>query len=324
MLEVIEPALLTTVQDAGRRGWQAFGVPLSGPMDALAHRAANLLVSNPPEAAAIEIGMTSAAFYAHNDCLVAACGAGFRLWVGKWQLPLWTSVYVRAGSTISLEKSGEGNWLMLAVHGGIQTPPVLGSRATTLRATLTGQPARPLQAGDILPIGPGKAFLPGLAARRLVSAPISYSLNPAIRVIPGPQWDWFTAESITTFYASTYSISPTSDRAGFRLNGPLLERAQKGELISEGMARGCIQVPADGQPIVMQADCPTTGGYPKIASVIAADQPLLAQTPLGSGQIRFVETSVEEAQASYRQLIHELEIQIQQTQTQDDYLWAGF
>ncbi|HAE58878.1 MAG TPA: KipI antagonist [Anaerolineae bacterium] len=324
MLEVIEPALLTTVQDAGRRGWQAFGVPLSGPMDALAHRAANLLVSNPPEAAAIEIGMTSAAFYAHNDCLVAACGAGFRLWVGKWQLPLWTSVYVRTGGTISLEKAGDGNWLMLAIHGGIQTPPALGSRATTLRATLTGQPARPLQANDILPIGPGRVFLPGLAARKLASAPIGYSLNPAIRVIPGPQWDWFTAESITTFYASTYSISPTSDRAGFRLNGPPLERTRKGELISEGMARGCIQVPADGQPIVMQADCPTTGGYPKIASVIAADQPLLAQTPLGSGQIRFVETSVEEAQSGYRALIANLETQIANCRAEDDYLWSGF
>ena len=324
MLEVVEPALLTTVQDAGRRGWQAFGVPLSGPMDVLAHRAANLLVSNPPEAAAIEIGMTSAVFYAHNDCLLAACGAGFRLWVGKWQLPLWTSVYVRAGSAIALEKAGEGNWLMLAVHGGIQTPPALGSRATTLRATLTGEPARPLQAGDILPISSGRAFLPGLAARKLALAPIGYSPNPIIRIIPGPQWDCFTAESINTFFASTYHISPTSDRAGFRLNGPALERAKKGELISEGMARGCIQVPADGQPIVMQADCPTTGGYPKIASVIAADQPILAQTPISSGQIRFIETTIDQAQSAYRALIANLETQIANCRVEDDYLWAGF
>jgi antagonist of KipI len=324
MLEVIEPALLTTVQDAGRRGWQAFGVPLSGPMDALAHRAANLLVGNPPEAAAVEIGMTSAVFYAHNDCLLAACGAGFRLWVGKWQLPLWISVYVRAGSAISLEKAGEGNWLVLAVHGGIQTPPALGSRATTLRATLTGQPALPLQAGDMLPTEPGKAFLPGLAARKLASAPVGYSHNPTLRIIRGPQWDWFTAESINTFFASTYRISPMSDRAGFRLNGPPLERARKDELISEGMARGCIQVPAGGQPIVMQADCPTTGGYPKIASVITADQPILAQTPISSGQIRFIETTIDQAQSAYRALISNLETQIANCRAEDDYLWAGF
>jgi antagonist of KipI len=244
--------------------------------------------------------------------------------VGKWQLPLWTSVYARAGSTISLEKAGEGNWLMLAIHGGIETRPALGSRATTLRATLTGQPARPLQANDILPIGPGRAFLPGLAARKLASAPVGYSLNPTIRVIPGPQRDWFAPESINTFFASTYRISPTSDRAGFRLNGPLLERAKKGELISEGMARGCIQVPADGQPIVMQADCPTTGGYPKIASVITADQPILAQTPISSGQIRFIETTIDQAQSAYRTLIANLETQIANCRAEDDYLWAGF
>lgn len=324
MLEIVEPSLLTTIQDTGRHGWQAFGVPVSGPMDAFAQRAANLLVGNPPNAAAIEIGITSAVFYAHTNCLIAVAGAGFRLQAGPWQLPLWSSIYVRARSLIRIEKAGDGNWAVLAIHGGIETSPALGSRATTLRTTLTGEPAHPLQAGEILPIGPTRAFLPGLAARKLSHIPVRYSPNPVVRVILGPQHDWFSAEAFSAFYATPYAISPASDRIGYRLTGAALERATSKELISEGMARGCIQVPGDGQPIIMQADCPTAGGYPKIASVISADQPLLAQTPISSGRIRFVETSIEAAQASYRQMINSLETQIRESQNQDDYLWGGF
>ena len=323
MLEIIEPALLTTLQDAGRRGWQAYGVPLSGPMDALALRAANLLAGNPPEAAALEIGLTGASLLAHSDCLVALAGPGFSLNVYGWHFGSWTTVYVRAGSLVKIEKTGNGNWGILTLHGGMQTPPALGSRATTLRATLTGQAARPLQAGDILPVGPASAFLPGLAGRK-IEAPLAYSANPAIRVLPGPQRGWFTTEAITTLYESTYQISLASDRSGYRLEGPPLARTDGRELLSEGMARGCIQVPANGQPIVMQADCPTTGGYPKIASVISADQPFLAQAPVVSGQIRFVETTIEQAQTSYRDLIYKLEAQIANCQPNEDYLWAGF
>lgn len=323
MLEIVEAALFTTVQDAGRCGWQAFGVPVSGPMDAFALRAANLLVDNPPACAALEIGITSAEFYCHADSLVAVCGAGFRLLVDNRSLPLWMSVYVRAGSFLRVEKAGDGNWAVLAVHGGIQTPPVLGSRATTLRTTLGAEPARSLAPGNLLVIGPSRAFLPGLAARKL-SQPPAYKPNPTIRILPGPQRDWFTPEALKTFSASVYSLSPTSDRTGYRLNGPTLARARTGEMLSEGMARGCIQVPADGQPIIMQADCPTMGGYPKIASVISADQPLLAQTPFASGQIRFIETDIETAQNSYRQMVRNLESQIRRATSDDDYLWAGF
>lgn len=323
MLEIVEAALFTTVQDAGRRAWQAFGVPLSGPMDAFALRAANMLVDNTPTAAALEIGITSAELYFHADSLVAVCGAGFRLFVNNRSLPLWMSIYVRTGSFLRIEKAGDGNWAVLAVHGGIQTPPLLGSRATTLRTTLGTEPARSLTPGNLLAIGPSRTFLPGLSARKLTQVP-AYKPNPTIRIIPGPQRNWFTPEALKVFSASIYSISATSDRSGYRLNGPALTRAKSGEMISEGMARGCIQIPADGQPIIMQADCPTMGGYPKIASVISADQPLLAQTPFASGQIRFVETDIETAQNSYRQMIQNLETQIRQTTSEDDYLWAGF
>lgn len=299
MLEILTPSALTTVQDAGRRGWQASGVPVSGPMDGFAQRAANLLAANPPQAAALEIGYTSAEFLARDDCLVAATGPGYSLTIDERPMRMWTSVYVRRNGRIRLEKHGSGHWAYLAAHGGIQTPLILASRSSYLPARL-GLP--PLAPGDMLSIGASRAWLPGLAARTLAFT-INYSPNPIIRVIPGPQQTHFAPRAL---YESEYAISPTSDRTGYRLDGPPLERAAGGELLSEGMARGCIQVPPDGLPIVMQADCPTAGGYPKIASVIAADQPLLAQVPVGAGRIRFVETTIEQAQSAYREMENDL------------------
>lgn len=309
MLEILTPSALTTVQDAGRRGWQAVGVPASGPMDGFAQRAANLLVANPPEAAALEIGYTSAEFLARDDCLVAATGPGYSLTIDERPMRMWTSVYVRRNGRIRLDKQGPGHWAYLAAHGGIQTPLILGSRSSYIPARLGHLPLDP---GDVLTLGASRAWLPGLAARTLAFT-INYSPNPIIRVIPGPQQTHFAPRAL---YESEYTISPTSDRAGYRLDGPKLERLVHSELLSEGMARGCVQVPPDGLPIVMQADCPTAGGYPKVASVIAADQPLLAQVPVGAGRIRFVETTIEQAQSAYREMMAGLEKNIIQPDLQ--------
>lgn len=320
MLEILSPSLITTVQDGGRRGWQAYGVPVSGPMDALAHRAANLLAGNPPHAAALEIGLGGAAFAADVDCLVAAAGSGFSLTVDGRPMRMWTSVYVRKGREIRLDRMGHGNWAYIAIHGGLDTLPALGSRATTLRATLGGDPARPLAPGDRLPIGPATRPLLDLAARHLDPGFIPYSASPEIAVIPGPQAAQFSPAALFTFHSSLFTISPASDRTGYRLGGPPIPREGVGELVSEGMARGSIQIPADGLPIVMQADCPTMGGYPKIASVISADQPVLAQAPIGTGAIRFVESTLEAAQARYRQVLHRLDYGIM-TLDSDEALW---
>jgi biotin-dependent carboxylase-like uncharacterized protein len=292
-------------------------------MDALALHAANRLAGNPPGTAALELGLSGARLLAHHNCLLALAGPGFSLNAYGWRFGSWTSVYVRAGTLVEIEKTGNGNWGVLAVHGGIHTPPALGSRATTLNSTLTGDPARPLGLGDLLPIGPARTDIITLAGRK-IAPPLEYTPNPTIRVLPGPQRNWFTPEALATFYDSTYRISPASDRTGYRLGGPPLTRTDGRELLSEGLARGCIQIPADGLPIVTQADCPTTGGYPKIASVIAADQPILTQTPIASGEIRFVETTIEQAQSAYRALIANLETKIANCQTEDDYPWAGF
>jgi antagonist of KipI len=321
MLEVLAPSVLTTVQDAGRRGWQAFGVPVSGAMDAFALRAANLLVANPPGAAALEIGYSTALFVARRACAIAVTGAGFKLTVNERPLRLWTCVYVRENGQIRLDKTDSGNWAYLAIHGGIQTPTTLGSRAAYLSAQLGTTPARPLQPGDLLPTGDPTRPLLELASRHLLPAfRPAYALNPTLAVIPGPQFDQFPPEAQRVFFSNPYTISPISDRAGYRLEGAPIVRAASGEMLSEGMARGCIQVPANGQPIVMQADCPTAGGYPKIAAVISADQPILAQTPIGAGQIRFTETTIEQAQTRYRESMRALETGITQP-VDDDYSW---
>jgi antagonist of KipI len=288
-------------------------------MDAYAHRVANLLVGNPMDAAALEIGYTSASLVARQDCLIAATGAGFTLTVNERPMRMWTAVYVRENWRLQLEKTGFGNWATLAIHGGILTPLALGSRATYLRSILGTDPGLQLQPGDLIPIGVPSRPLLELASRTL-SRMTDYSPNPIIHVIPGPQISHFTESAISTFYASIYTISPISDRSGYRLNGPALERCVTHELLSEGMARGCIQVPADGMPIVMQADCPTTGGYPKIASVIAVDQPCLAQVPIGTGKIHFVETTIEKAQMSYRKMMNLLEKNIIQP-VPEDHSW---
>ncbi len=302
-LEVLAADGLVTVQDLGRRGWGRFGVPRSGPMDAFALRAANALAGNPPEAAALEIGLGDAAFRSTQDCLIAVTGAGYALSSYVWSFPLWVSLRVRGGWTIRLTKSDGGMWAYLAVAGGIETEPALGSRSTHLRGGL----GKRIEAGDRLPVGPTALDAQFLAARTLPEAfRPAYTQSPLIEVIPGPQTDRFTAEGMKIFLNGCYGLSPASDRMGYRLSGPPIEHSGSADLLSEGMAMGSIQVPASGQPIVMMADCPTTGGYPKIAGVVSADLPVLAQCVPGQAQIRFRATTVEAAQARWRAMVNGL------------------
>lgn len=307
-LEVIEVSGLATVQDAGRRGWGCFGVPASGAMDSFAAHAANALLSNTSDCAVIEIGMGEIAFRALHDCVISVTGAGFGVSVYIWDFPLWSSYFVRGGWTVRLNKLDTGAWAYVGLTGGVQSQPVLGSRSTYLRGAFGGVHGRKLQVGDVLRSGRPSVSLSELAARTLpVEARPPYDENPAIDLMLGPQFSYVTEQSIKTFLSSEYSISLTSDRMGYRLEGPPLVHKNKVELISEGMTFGSIQVPPSGQPISMMADCPTTGGYPKIATVTSADLPLLAQCTPRKSRIRFRETTVENAQRKYRALMQGLD-----------------
>ncbi|HEY9152346.1 MAG TPA: biotin-dependent carboxyltransferase family protein [Anaerolineales bacterium] len=307
MLEVIEASSFATVQDLGRSGWQRFGVPFSGAMDAFAFQAANLLVGNSLNTATVEIGGGEIELQANQDCVIAAAGAGYSLSVYKWGFPLWDSCFVRAGWTIRLKKNGFGMWAYLAVAGGFDVAPILDSRSTYLRGHFGGREGRLLQSGDPLNIGTPQFSLADLSARTwMEDARPAYNESPTIEIILGPQAENFDSKSIETFLSSSYRVSATSDRMGYRLEGGTLTHLHSRDLISEGMIVGSIQVPADGQPIVMMADCATTGGYPKIASVIRADLPLLAQCTPGKDSVRFRETSVEAAQEKYRAMMEKM------------------
>jgi biotin-dependent carboxylase-like uncharacterized protein len=252
-LEVIDSSGLATIQDAGRLGWRQFGVPVSGPMDIFAFHAANALAGNPMDYAGIEIGLGDATFRAAQDGILAVTGIGYNLSVYVWNFSLWSSFFVRAGWIVSLTKTEDGMWAYLAASGGIQGLATLGSRSTYLRGGLGGLNGRQLQPGDIL--ATKSSPLPyEFAARTLPEkARPNYHDLPVLDVILGPQTKYFTDESIQTFLSSEYSVSLTSDRMGYRLEGPLLTPREKTELISEGMTFGAIQVPSHGQPIVIMA-----------------------------------------------------------------------
>lgn len=301
MLKVLDGGFLTTVQDAGRLGWARFGVPPSGPMDPLALRAANLLVGNAPDAAGLEITVVGPVLQPSQPCLIAVCGAEFDLWAGPLRVPTWHAVFVRPGQEIRFGQRQMGARTCLAVSGGITVSPFLGSRATYLPGGFGGLSGRPLRAGDELVLGPTRVDLTTRAGQVWpASARPPYQPNPTVRMVLGPQQDHFTPESIQTLLSAPYQVTPASDRMGYRLAGPRVTHRNGAEIISDGLVTGNIQIPADGQPIVMMADHQTTGGYPKMATVIRADLSLLAQC-LPGDWVRFRAVSVAQAHTAWRQ-----------------------
>ncbi|MCJ7549307.1 MAG: biotin-dependent carboxyltransferase family protein, partial [Anaerolineae bacterium] len=301
---VLEPGTLTTVQDAGRVGWGRYGIPPSGPMDATAFVAANRLVGNPPGAAALEITLTGPVLRAWRDCLIAVCGAEFELWAGNLTAPTNHAVYVRAGYTLRFGRRLNGARAYLAVDGGIDVPPYLGSRSTYLKGGFGGLEGRALRAGDQLPLGFGARSHPisGAGARWLAPVRKATSGAPTVRVVLGPQEDYFSAKTIDRFLGCRYEVTTAADRMGIRLMGARLDHAGETGIVSDGIVTGSIQIPPDGQPIAMMVDHQTTGGYPKIATVIQADLPLLAQR-LPGDEVRLAQVTLDEARAAYRQYI---------------------
>ena len=301
MLEVIDVSGLVTVQDSGRHGFASYGVPNSGPMDWFAYQAANSLVGNSVNAPVIEIGLGEAVFRAKRNCVLAVTGAGYEVLNYVWTFPLWTSFFVRAGWYVHVKKKSGGNWAYLAAAGGFEVDSILGSRST-----LRGGLGDSIHADDILQTEKPSNELLKLAARNFpVEKYMAYTQTPVIEIITGPQKERFTKEGYQTFLNSEYTLSSSFDRMGYRLEGNPIAHSAGADLVSEGMTMGSIQIPANGQPIVMMADSPTTGGYPKIASVVKTSLPLLAQCESGVSKIRFKEITVKEAQEKYRKLCTE-------------------
>jgi biotin-dependent carboxylase-like uncharacterized protein len=297
-LLVADPGLLTTVQDLGRLGYQRVGIPPSGPMDRLAFVVANRLVGNPDGAAALECTVKGPRLEVGRAALVAVTGADMGLSVNGREAPTWTAVPVAPGDVIGFRMASAGCRSYLAAAGGIDTPPALGSRATYLRGRLGGLGGRALRKGDALPLGPGPAASGPRTARTVPPARRpGYPAEIECRVVLGPQDDRFTPEGIAAFLGGPYEVTPQADRMGYRLKGPVIAHARGHDIVSDGIPLGGIQVPGEGQPIVLLVDRQTTGGYTKIATVISVDIGRIGQTRPGQ-RVRFRAVGLAEAHAA--------------------------
>jgi antagonist of KipI len=306
-LEILEPGALTTVQDLGRIGYQRLGVPTAGAMDPFAFRAANVLAGNDAGAAALEITIMGPSIRLGEGAVIAVAGADLGLRIDGREADGWRAHMVRSGSVIDFAGRRSGARAYLAVAGGVALEPWLGSQSTYMMAAVGGLEGRALRAGDRLPVGRSEMSLFALSARTIpVGDRPPYSDQPVIRVILGPHADRFTEAGISTFLSGSYEISPVSNRMGYRLDGPEIEHVKGADIISCGIPLGGIQVPGNGQPIVLMADHQTTGGYTMIATVIQADIPLVAQCLPGE-RLRFRAVELEEARDSYRRMIGVIE-----------------
>ncbi|MCL6668514.1 MULTISPECIES: biotin-dependent carboxyltransferase family protein [Streptomyces] len=281
-LVVVRAGALTTVQDQGRPGHAHLGVPRSGALDGPTAALVNRLVGNPPGAAVLETTVNGCSLRPRSAVTVAVGGAPCPVTVEGRPVPWGAPVRVPAGALLDIGTVVSGVRGYVAVSGGVAVDPVLGSRSTDL---LSGLGPAPLTDGTVLPLG-----TPQAPPARVDAAP--QPAPPAelvLRVTLGPRDDWFTPAALHAFTSRTYRVSPASNRIGLRTEGPTLERARPGELPSEGMVLGAVQVPPDGRPVVFLADHPTTGGYPVIAVVRPPDLPAAAQAAPGT-PVRFVGT----------------------------------
>ena len=293
-ITVLNPGLLTTVQDQGRTGFQQFGVSVSGAMDPRAAALANILAGNDPGEAVLECTLLGPQLRFDRANCIAITGGDLGPALDGRPIPNSTAVPVQAGQVLRFTAPRTGCRAFVAFAGGLDIPPVMGSRSTYQKARLGGFQGRKLEKGDQIGFRAPAEALPRMADRRLapdfVPRPV-YEL----RVILGPQDDAFTQEGVDTFLSRTYTVTQESDRMGCRLAGPPIAHRDSADIISDGIAFGAVQVPSSGAPIIMLADRQTTGGYTKIACVISADFRILAQLKAGD-KLRFTAVSIDLAQ----------------------------
>lgn len=299
-LSILDAGPQTTVQDLGRPGHLRYGIPASGPVDREAFIVANRLVGNPDGAAALECTLVGPTLQMQRESAVAVTGAEMPLTIDGREAPRWTAIRVKTGEVVKLGASRSGVRAYLAVAGGIDVPPVLGSRSTYLRGSLGGYRGRALKRGDVLDLGPVQVPLDGLERRRLRPDAIpAYGREVEVRVILGPQDDRFTSDGIAAFLQGPYEMTPQSDRMGARLKGPLIAHTRGHDIISDGVPLGGVQVVGDGQPIVLLVDRQSTGGYTKIVAVCSFDVGKVGQVKPGQ-RLWFRSVSVDEAHALLR------------------------
>ena len=299
-LEVITPGLMTSVQDRGRFGFQALGISVSGALDPDGFDLANALAGNEAGTGALEIRMLGPTLEVTAESVtvaLAGTGAGIEVMSPEREMiSACRSVTFRKGQVFRIGAIGDSAVCYLAVHGGFDLPDVYGSQSTCMSAGFGGFHGRILEKGDCLPLRKAAAES---VSQRILRRPPEPDSSPVIRVIAGPQDDYFSAAGIETFFGTGYTVSQAVNRMGMRLEGAAVAHEKGFNIASDGIVRGAIQVPGNGLPIILMADCQTTGGYPKIATVISTDMPKLGRMMPGA-DIKFEAVSVEEAEAVAR------------------------
>jgi biotin-dependent carboxylase-like uncharacterized protein len=303
--EVILPGAFTTIQDLGRYGYQKYGVSISGAMDRFALRVANLLVGNDEGEAVVEATVIGPKLKALGKVRIAITGADLSPEIGGKPLPLWRPLDIPEGGILSFGAPRRGCRAYLAVYGGIDFPVVMGSRSIHTRSNLGGN-GRTLAKGDLIKIKDSGVRIQEPGVYQLIEGLIPlYGRQWEVRVVMGPQNDYFTRRGIETFLSGEYEITLQADRMGYRLKGPKIEHKTGADILTDATPPGSIQVPGDGMPIILLADGQTTGGYSKIATVISVDQDLLAQARPGD-KVRFQRITITEA----HRLLEEMEEKI--------------
>lgn len=293
--KVIKSGIFNTVQDLGRFGFQQYGMPVSGAMDSYALRIGNRLLGNKENETGIEISTPGLSSEVLSRTVIAITGANFDPTINNSPAPMWEAIEVKKGDIISFHQIKNGCRSYLLVAGGIDVPIILGSKSTYGRGKVGGLKGRPLKKSDTINIGKANQELQNIIGRKVsVNNIPTYQEENEIRVILGPQDDYFTKDGLHTFLNFSYEITANSDRMGYRLKGPKINSKNGSDIITDGIPLGSIQVPRNGMPIVMLADRQTTGGYAKIATVISVDIDKFAQMKPGD-KVKFTQINLEEA-----------------------------
>lgn len=305
-LRILHAGPGATIQDKGRHGALRYGLTPAGPMDWAAFRTANLALGNDPGAAAVEIPPGGLEVVCEEAPLCAAFAGGSFVWRRNGvPLPAAARIALRPGDVLSARAGAFGAFTYLALENGIDVPPVMGSRATHLRSRIGGMEGRMLRAGDILTAAPDPPQdLTGFSESAIEASWLTPDTRP-LRVVPGPQDDYFTAPALATFFSEIYVLTPAADRMAYRLEGPKIAHAGDYNIVSDGIALGAVQVAGDGMPMILMADRQPTGGYPKLGHVARADIGRLAQMRPGEA-CRFEPVGIAEAQAALLRLEDEI------------------
>jgi len=297
VIRILDAGPQTTVQDLGRTGRMRYGIPPSGPVDRFAFVLVNRLLANPDTAAALECTLMGPRFEMTAAGAIAVTGADMPVTVNDQEAPGWATIAVKSGDVVKLGAARTGVRSYVGFAGGLDVPLVLGSRSTYLRGRIGGLQGRALRKGDELAILPSSPVKPRRVARRDIP---DYTGEPTVRAVLGPQADRFTEEGLRALFGGRYEVLPQSDRMGSRLRGPRIEHARGHDIVSDGIALGSIQIPGDGQPIVLLVDRQSTGGYTKAATICSSDIWRVGQARPGQW-LHFQAIDVEEAHRVLRE-----------------------